>query len=171
MEIFYNYEKLKARIVSSGRTQSEVAEAAGMTLDKFLRRLENLEEFTHQQIISISDYLGICHSDIHSFFFETTPLMTTEEAKVVAAHTLEDEIYSAEHTAHLMHTLFERLYLDTMDVLGKDKTPSDAELRFWASGLLDSMEILNLYVDMTCNELCDLLEMSSKDVKATRTGT
>lgn len=63
----YDYSKLLGRMRELGKTQEDVAKAAGMSAATFNRKLNTDRDFKQTEMKAICVFLGI--HDINSYFF------------------------------------------------------------------------------------------------------
>ena len=65
----YDYSKLNGKIAECGYTQHGLAKAVKMHPNSLRDRIENRLEFKQDDIIRLSDLLGIKYKDIPTYFF------------------------------------------------------------------------------------------------------
>ena len=65
----YDYSKLNGRIAECGYTHNALAKAVKMHPNSLRDRLENRLEFKQDDIIRLSDTLGIKYKEIPTYFF------------------------------------------------------------------------------------------------------
>lgn len=66
----YDYSDLRSRVIALGKTNAEVAAAGGMSGPTFSLKINNKGQFSQDQIILISVFLGIPFEQIPRYFFK-----------------------------------------------------------------------------------------------------
>lgn len=70
MREIFDYCKLRGLIQEKCKTQGKLAEDIGISRSAFNQKINNISDFTSQEIMSISRYLNIETSDIPTYFFK-----------------------------------------------------------------------------------------------------
>lgn len=65
-----NYSKLLGKIKASGHTQKSVAQAICISEGQFCQKLSGNYPFKQTDIQRICEFLGICESEIGTYFFQ-----------------------------------------------------------------------------------------------------
>lgn len=77
-----DYSLLWGKIKQSGFTQSELAKKIGISKTSLSLKINNHQQFTQNEILRISNEIGIAKKDIPKYFFEgkVNKLNTNERA-------------------------------------------------------------------------------------------
>lgn len=69
MGYIFDYSKLKGRTRELGMTQESVAQKIGISSAAYSTKINNIYEFTQNEIVAIIDYLEIPVEEIPMYFF------------------------------------------------------------------------------------------------------
>lgn len=65
----FDYSALKGKTIAEGKTDRDVATAAGMTPTTYSLKINNKSFFTQEQMLRICDFLGIPYCETPLYFF------------------------------------------------------------------------------------------------------
>lgn len=65
----FDFKKLRARMIEKYGSQTEFAKAYGVSENTMSRKMQNKVPFSSDDVIKISEMLGISKDDVGSYFF------------------------------------------------------------------------------------------------------
>jgi|GEM_PF-112744 len=91
MDYIFDYSKLKGRTKEQGWTQEAIAERIGISSSAYSTKINNIYEFTQNEIIAIIDCLDIPINEIPAYFFTEKVQKTKQKERTMINERIDTQ--------------------------------------------------------------------------------